>query len=443
MKKNISILSIALVALMSLFILASCTQDINPPDEVKVSNTFGLSLKSGATVTVNATYKTSYFSSDSSEFNKDLAMLSFTGATSMNKQASQAFYSAMGFSDQMAIGWDGEPTSDSVAYTIASRRIGDSTLIGITVRGCNYGSEWANNLTVGSSGNHKGFNYEADKILQFLKVFMQLHHSGDKNIKIWIMGYSRGGGISGLLSHKIISDGIAKEKDLYTYTFEAPASLGSADTYSCIHNVRNSADIVPYIPPVQWGLYHAGVETNTYSEDLRTYVIEDLGLDQTDFPEFTPGTDYSTPDKFIEYFTDIVLAVDMFSSRSNYVENVQTPATELIPMLMTDKNKGLNALMDHFSKMGLTEILAFLGKCVEDPLCAYNEIKPVFDAAGVKYNDQDLKDVSAFVTKLVNDGQVMGLLLLALGLKDNLTYAVLSHYPEVTFVALNHYDNSL
>ena len=440
-KKHVSISVIALVAVLSLFILVSCTQDVEPSDEIAVSNTFGMALKPGSNLTVNATYKNEYFSSDSSEFNKDMAMLSFAGATCMTKEACQSFYKSMGFSNEQAYGWDTPPTTDSVAFFIASRRVGSSALIGITVRGFNYESEWVNNLTTGATGNHEGFTLEAEKILAILSIYIKNNISDKTNLKIWIMGYSRGGGISGLLAHKIIDAGLVKEKDMYAYTFEAPTSLGSADTCKCIHSIRNSADLIPYVPPVEWGFYHAGVETDIYSENIRTWLIDELGIDESSFPVFTPSSlDYPTPPRFASYLMGLVESVDLLSTRAKYAESVQGPVTQLMTILLADGEKGLDVVIDYFSGMEYDELAVFLLGCMEDPLFAYNRFKDLFDAQKISYDDEQLRGISAFINTMTNDTHFYALAIAAYLRLDNVKFSFFSHYPEVTYIALKHYS---
>jgi len=444
MKRNTSILSIAILALMTLLIFVSCTDDIVPPsDGINVSNTFALSLKSGANITVKATYKPGYFSSDSSKFNKDLAMLSYVAASSsMSKASCESFYKSMGFSNLEPEGWDTEPTADSVAYMLASKKIDDSVLIAITVRGFNYLSEWANNLTVGKTGDHAGFSMEADKIITSLEEYIDSYITNPEKIKIWIMGYSRGGGISDVVAHKILSSEIVQEENLYAYTFEAPASLAYEYKHNCVHDIRNSADLIPYIPPAQWGLYHAGVETDIYSDNLRSYLIKDLDLKDGDFPTFKPNTDQKTPSAFNEYLITTITSVDWFSNRGQYVDNVQTPVTEFIPMLMAGQQKGLKVLSNYFSGMSELDLVAFYTGCAADSGedYAYTEFKPLFDDAGVEYDDSKLHDVSLFIHNVAKDPYTLAILLVAWLNKDNETYVVMSHYPEVTYIALKHYQ---
>ena len=441
MKKRASVSVLILVSIVFFSLLASCSQDVNPSGEIEVSNTFGASLKSGKQITVNATYRPEYFSSDSDVFNKDMALLSFVGATSMNKQACQSFYDTMGFTRQLSFGWDSEPTADSVAFLFAYKNIGGSEVVAVTVRGFNYDSEWSNNLTIGATGDHEGFSLEAEKIFTALEFYTGFYVSNPDAMKIWIMGYSRGGAISDVLAHKVLYSGLVDEDNLYAYTFEAPSSLCNEYKYSCVHDVRNSGDLIPYIPPVEWQLYRAGVETDIYSENIRTYLIEDLGFDEDDFPEFD-NTKYSTPSSFItDYLINGLEKVEMLSTRAAFADNVQTPLSGFAVILMADRKKGMSVVKDYFSEKTETEILTFVLSCIAYPDYIYTTFKPLFIDAGVSFEDQKLMDASTFINSFLKaENALVFITDVFTNYSGNAKYVALSHFPEVTYVALKHYQ---
>ena len=432
---------IVLLTVFAIILLSSCSQDVNPSGAIDVSNTFGASLKSGKQITVNATYRPGYFTSDSSVFNKDLAMLSFVGATSMNKQACHSFYRTIGFSKRVSYGWNQEPTADSVAFLFAYKRIDDLEVVAVTVRGFNYDSEWSNNLTIGETGDHEGFSLESEKIFTALKNYISSFVSNPEEMKIWIMGYSRGGAISDMLSYRLLSSDFIDEENLYTYTFEAPSSLCNEYKYSCIHDVRNSGDLIPYIPPVEWHLYRAGVETDIYSENIRTYLIEDLGFDEDDFPEFD-NTKYSTPSSFItDYLINGLEKVEMLSTRAAFADNVQTPLSGFSVILMADRKKGMSVVKDYFSEKTETEILTFVLSCIAYPDYIYTTFKPLFIDAGVSFEDQKLMDASTFINSFLKaENALVFITDVFTNYSGNAKYVALSHFPEVTYVALKHYQ---
>lgn len=179
-------------------------------------------------------------------------------------------YEGIGFSDFKANDyWKKEPERDSIGVCAARKTIytntGDKyTLIALPIRGGGYEAEWASNLTLGESGDHEGFADARDKVLNFLDSYISgLNLSDDeKNIKLWITGYSRAGATANMLAgkldsgnHKLPDNVKITIDDIYCYTFEAPQGAipdGLFDDFSNIHNIRNLTDVVPLVAPKTW-----------------------------------------------------------------------------------------------------------------------------------------------------------------------------------------------
>lgn len=79
----------------------------------------------------------------------------------------------MGFADEnIAVNdwFTKKPTTDSIGVIIGNKPVKvkdeEYTLIAVAVRGGGYEQEWASNFTIGTSGQHQGFN--TAKIMFFL-----------------------------------------------------------------------------------------------------------------------------------------------------------------------------------------------------------------------------------------------------------------------------------
>ena len=75
-------------------------------------------------------------------------------------------------------------------------KIGDGdVLVPISVRGAGYESEWAGNLTMGTEGEHKGFQAAAEQVFQQVQQYIQDYNLTQAiengKVKFWITGYSR------------------------------------------------------------------------------------------------------------------------------------------------------------------------------------------------------------------------------------------------------------
>lgn len=147
---------------------------------------------------------------------------------------------------------------------------GDTTVTSITVRSASYDSEWASNVTLGSKGEAKGFADSADKAVDYLNEYLTQHKELEKAVSsgkasFWLQGFSRGGAVANLTAKRLIDKYQQGGDKVYAYTLEAPqggiASEEQADrNYTCIHNVINNNDLVPYVAPSDMGFKRYGVD---------------------------------------------------------------------------------------------------------------------------------------------------------------------------------------
>lgn len=282
-----------------------------------------------------------------------------------------AGYGGIGF-DHFAANsfWEEAPQKDSIGVVAARKQITDEstgedyTLVAVVVRGGGYGNEWASNVTVGDSGDHQGFADARDKVLKFLcdEYLPYLEDDESKNIKLWIVGYSRAGATANMVAGAI-NEGYSLPhniSDVYCYAFAAPmGALGSSisGTHNNIHNVINLNDIVPYVAPYKWGFERynqdkdytlpTAATTRDWDDAYEAMIdeLEKLGYSESDYivPEtstqqnlkidkskFLPGGEplwwWEDSEVNTQYIlTDGVdfLAGDVLKSRGYYAENLQ------------------------------------------------------------------------------------------------------------------------
>jgi len=164
----------------------------------------------------------------------------------------------------------GMPTKDSIGAVAAHRVIndGDYTLIALAIRGGFYGSEWASNFTIGSSGHHQGFNQSSYIVALLLWDYISRQGiTGD--IKLWLTGYSRAGAVANLLAGGINSGRIALppqvtlgSHNFFTYTFATPAGVlrPSSIRFGNIFNIIHPSDPVPMVAPLYWNFERYGID---------------------------------------------------------------------------------------------------------------------------------------------------------------------------------------
>ena len=244
-------------------------------------------------------YSDAYFYEDSTYYNNHLATMSLDLALSISStlgksvktlQTSEwknktknieALFETIGFErfkrcDELYA----EPDVNTIGVVAASKKIelkkktgesDTSTLIALVVRGTGYYNEWGGNFNVGSSGTHTGFTICRDKVLSFLKQYIQENGISGR-IKLWITGYSRAGATTNMVAGALDSQmrsGVLTGSDanylpsgvtlafneLYAYPFEPPMGItkSMASNYSNIHNNVNIYDPVPKVAMEAWG----------------------------------------------------------------------------------------------------------------------------------------------------------------------------------------------
>lgn len=246
-----------------------------------------------------------YFSSNASEYNLSLAQASLAMAAAAFAPESEYYaetdedaeeyrcqylksaYENLSFSEMRFYNYDKSlnSTDDRVAYGIANKTISvnntDWTLFAVQVRGGGYAGEWASNLNItpyniGDTKYSIGFGKPAEDIYNTLNESLTLipaDESGEKKVKIWISGFSRGAAVSNALAGELTKHaeelGLEKE-NIYAYTFATPnAVLINPDedvetNYKNIHNTLNPCDIVPVVPMSVSGWNYSKYGTTYY-----------------------------------------------------------------------------------------------------------------------------------------------------------------------------------
>lgn len=279
-------------------------------------------------------YNDDYFNTSSFEYNESLATaslaLELSGFANKSDYANQAVNAKKALND---LGFDDIKEnddykriteSDTIGVLAANKKIKSNneeyTLVPVVIRGGGYDNEWASNAKIGKTGDHEGFNMAATKAKQFVDDYIKEKHFQGK-VKLWIVGYSRGGAVASLLGVKFDNDFtstlkeinndskncsnedyysnyVNKERertlnkygseieinpnDLYVYTFEAPMAMNIINgsglneykgnipysksqkdnraIYKNVHNTVNDDDLIANIAPREWGFARPGVD---------------------------------------------------------------------------------------------------------------------------------------------------------------------------------------
>ena len=165
-----------------------------------------------------------------------------------------------------------KPREDTIGVAIGSKdiTIGDKQkkLVIVGVRGAGYELEWVSNMTLGQSGEAKGFGSAADQVFSELNKYLERKgiNGASEDTIFWVAGYSRAGATSNLTGARIIDKFDPNGTHTFVYTFAAPQG-GNSDVrnntqekYRCIHNIVNASDLVPKVGPSNMGFHRYGVD---------------------------------------------------------------------------------------------------------------------------------------------------------------------------------------
>ena len=400
-------------------------------------------------------YKDSLFAKESSVFNKDLALFAFGASLSTdNASTTSSFYSSTGFDDiYVSSSYSTTPTSSSIAYTFAHKKIKDSDVVCVTIRGKNYRLEWENNFVVGDQGNHAGFDAAAKIVYDDLTNYLA-NYATSTSLKVLITGYSRGGAVANTLAHQILSKAVPLDplasfssvepqllsqrpilsSNLYVYTFEAPTCINASDAqcYNNVFNIINSADIITLVPPTQYGLKRCGIDIDIYSSSVDSLLSKNGSLSK--LPTFVSKQGlYANDIEFANYIITTLTSysgANNLSTREDYYNNYQESLSYVFGLFMSAGDAGLASSLAYFSPNDAPSIMTAEGM--------YNHLSNLFKSMRVNYDDDKLKDAASDLVNLLS-GPVLPL---AMNVKDadNLKRMLTMHDPQVTYSLLVEYE---
>lgn len=374
---------------------------------------------------------------DATKYDEAIALVSLVIANQTSKeQKIRELYSALELDNIVCSNNYDSNSADSISYCMGHYKDGDYDLIIVAVRGLNYGSEWANNFKIGESGDHQGFTESATKVYNALTSYINSKYksSYDKGkVKLWLCGYSRGAAVTNVLSYMVLADPSKKlnvpQKHVFSYTFNTPKGLSAdhAIAFPNVFNIVNSADLVSYIAPEQYGMYRCGRDINLFeskeSDYQRISTKEEKGkyINETvwyrskadslaEIPKFRLETfsykrgksqgestiPYGTTEKSaIEWLLNMVLTdggvenptkEHSFKTRAKFATSVQPYLSYAIELVL-----GNDVLMvenaDKFKNDALNTALRWFMQ--EDGI--YNDVKGILDKNHIAYDDTELR----------------------------------------------------
>lgn len=345
--KKILCMVLMTALLASICGLAVCAEPL-PERKTLMKGTYTLYTLTGETIEEDYFYSDSFFDGSSKISNPHLKTVSAAVSFSLNdltreSAAANSVLRRIGFSDIVMEDMD-HTAADSIGTVIAQKRIGDSTVVALMLRGYDYGSEWASNFLCGSEGDARGFLESSEKALARLGSYLTTYHITDA--KIWVTGYSRSAAVANLVGKALNENTVdysTAEDDIYVYAFEAPNCDADGVVYENIHNVIDSRDLITYVYPAGWGLSRCGV-TEPIGDDSKMIMSKKFALLgenlMVDFKEVNLA-------EFLDEYFDFL---SQYISRETYVNELEAYLCSLSDIFLSMSDEEKEELGDFFNK---------------------------------------------------------------------------------------------
>lgn len=185
--------------------------------------------------------------------------------------------------------------NDNVCVSYAMKSYGDNVIVPVVVRGSHYEVEWIDNFYAGTEGNAAGYSTAADKVVGYVNKYIADNNIDAAKVKLWIVGYSRGGAIADLACKAL--SGTYGEENVYGYCFESPMTYYGTGGMINVHHTRNVNDGVTCVLPAFMGWNLAGNIDNEIGTGDASNMMANLKSITTDYDKYvSSGFTYASFD---------------------------------------------------------------------------------------------------------------------------------------------------
>ena len=348
------------------------------------------------------------FDHASTTFKKELAIAASSFiANAHNEEEIKKVYQFFEFDDFFASeDYKLDETATTMKCFIGHKHYQDYELINISVNGLKYMKPWQSNFNIGQDGAHAGFKEGSDKLLPMIANYLNKYKDASK-VKLFVNGYSRSAAICNMACAFLIDSKVIKEENLYAYLFETPRGIPTTNTneYKSIFNIINSADLVTYVAPNEYGLKRVGVDVEIYKDNadeilkafderinIGTFTPKEKDPDSETAPSYANDVEFTK--YLISYLLEPVdpetLTEDTplkdISTRENFVNNVSGDIGFLASFFLSLPSEVVDAIMAKIKAAGLGELMGLLS-----PDGIYNFILPILQEKEVVYEEEPLK----------------------------------------------------
>ena len=230
--------------------------------------------------------------------------------------------------------------TDYVAYTVSEKKVGETSVLVVSVRGTSSYDEWNSNFNIGKNGKyHEGFNNAANEVMTSISQYIESAGLDKEHTKIWITGHSRGAAVANIVAERLTKEAkYATADNIYAYTYACPNTSTSADmSLSNIYNYCDGDDLVASVPFASWGFKRAG----------KTFDFSLAGGAQTVFRSIT-GKAYAGSKACTE-FADAV--AEIASDANEYYSLGLNEIMGEVAKLLSDKSVDVGVIRNNLLKI--------------------------------------------------------------------------------------------
>ena len=272
-------------------------------------------------------YSDEFFQIPTSEFSRTMAQGSlgiaistFRSTLGIVEPQYETYLKQAGFTDFYPFGYDKPTTANSLSGIIASKKIGDCTVIAAAACGEGYENEWGGNLKVGTGDVHQGFQEAAGIMERHLADYIERNNI-DGVKKLWLSGFSRASAVANLTAADAIESG--EYADVYSYGFGVPRTTKNPVAYPGIYNICGQYDPVPQTPLQSWGFERYGTDLFTPSEEADSNYSRLATSASAVYRKLTGNPFRNNPELNFQYRLILSYMGDLFDDSEEYADKYQ------------------------------------------------------------------------------------------------------------------------
>lgn len=400
----------------------------------------------------------SSLSKTSDELRKDLTCYAFgLSMANSSKDSIREYFSIGGFDNiYTSPVYDTHHTKDSVAYAFAHNNVDGQNIIAISIKGLNYGAEWANNFDIGETGDHKGFYSRGTEVYNAFMNYVSEHSFDLSSSKVILSGYSRAGGIANVMGYLMNNAKDEHEQPIFTndnlfaYTFEAPTCLETSkcQQYDNVVNYYNSADLIVKIPPEEYGLGKCGTSIDIHTNNVDV-LLNDFDSSLS-LPSYISSTEYPDEVSFVNNLINKILTLGdnpdyttepqyLVKTREDFMNNAAPTIMYAMELFFSLKDTTVNNIVSDLKYKIDNKDYASLLQILFVEYGLFDYLNPFIKDDGIIYNEDELKTHAEIIRCFFMKGAFMPVIQIAISSLANLQRAIYMHTLEINYLLLNNY----